>query len=1151
MDNRKIKEDYCTDILLKLVSRGSSIIAELLRMKDFIPDVFTNMEEATKFKSVVFDFTYFNKIDSNEDKIRNSSSLRNLDEEFRENYVEILTRFYSVFNNIYKYSEDLNKFSNQLKQGIYVQHSLESLLTGKESRHLICESIFLYGVMLILVDRLLPGIYREKIIVSYYRYSGQTTIENIKEVISLFERTGFLFNTNDRPKQYPVQYLNRVKLDKEFIKMVVGTIKDYDIYDQIAAYPSPEHRSHALSNQASMIFVCLLFLPDYLEHENSKMREIVDKHFSDNWVVSIYLGYTCDVIEYWNEFKAAKNAIKITITEDSVKFMAKSNFDKLLSLTKNVERFYYEGSMNESYVLDNINILLTIMREANVILKWYFLQHNTKNQKYKEILSVKQEYLINLLLATSHFEHNLKTIFQKIIDNKSQMWEDDKQNSLYRLKELSEYFAGLKNFGKQVKQDDFKDFFEKNIKNLTNLNLSNSKIAGRKIVIMKEGLEDIKRYHYIEGNLQIKQYINEIIDYLNHMIRVANIKNIVLINIAYISDFSYAWISIQDYYLVMQSMLKNNSNNILYLKSAFLKLASILNFPLIRLFESNSSDIDSVTNHYSGELVNFVRKVLQIVPYSVFKLLEQIIHIFNKGFKDPPIKILKADIKDYAQLDERYALASIIHKISLFTKGILAMEKTFVGIIEVDPKEILEDGVRKELLSLLSLNFHKILDFSENKTSLENKLRELKFRITSIKKAFFYIQDYINIDASKIWNEELHRLINCFADVEANKFLIKKIKVEEKYNLNKYSIQRHNIPKEENCVSFLGRLFKHIVHISQTKVSIYSINSLSWTSSTTNEELFSLKTLKILKDSMGVEGFQGLFRLISYHIHNKIENVKKSYFDTMTDQSFQKGVVNLSKLLSTPLIFEYTDKDTSKAFLNLISTNTKNLSSLFIPLLISIGQLESIRYLFHHYLKESVEHESNCLYSQMKNINNLILTYERNNERLKFSSIEEQNSNDASSFSFYSLLNEIMHDFSLNSSTFYLDLSKLEHIVILLASLTHQEILNNYNRERNFVVRKGKNTDFSFIYLISGIKVILFQLGRKNALFYYSILCFIQKMTLINQYSLKNYKGLTDSLYEIPDYAFIFDFFIKEIRVFLNITENEASMINGLYLEIS
>ncbi len=70
MENRKIKEDYCTDILLKLVSRGSSIIAEILRMKDFIPDVFTNIEEATKFKSIVFDFSYFNKIDSNEDKIR-------------------------------------------------------------------------------------------------------------------------------------------------------------------------------------------------------------------------------------------------------------------------------------------------------------------------------------------------------------------------------------------------------------------------------------------------------------------------------------------------------------------------------------------------------------------------------------------------------------------------------------------------------------------------------------------------------------------------------------------------------------------------------------------------------------------------------------------------------------------------------------------------------------------------------------------------------------------------------------------------------------------------------------------------------------------------------------------------------------------------
>jgi len=109
----KKKDNQCIDILLNLVSKGSSIITELMRMKDFIPEVYTVHEEAQKFKNLIFDFSYFNKIDSYEEKIRNNSSLRNLDEEFRENYYDVLTRFYSVFNNIYKYSLELNKFTSQ------------------------------------------------------------------------------------------------------------------------------------------------------------------------------------------------------------------------------------------------------------------------------------------------------------------------------------------------------------------------------------------------------------------------------------------------------------------------------------------------------------------------------------------------------------------------------------------------------------------------------------------------------------------------------------------------------------------------------------------------------------------------------------------------------------------------------------------------------------------------------------------------------------------------------------------------------------------------------------------------------------------------------------------------------------------------------
>ena len=525
----KFEQDVCGIELLRLVARGSAIIAEIFRLKDHIPELFTNPIEEKKYSGLIFDFTYFKNVDSYEDKIKENTELRNLDEEFRENYLEILERYYLIFLSIYQYVSDWELYISQVIKGMYVQHTLETILTSKEVRHLLCESIYLYGIMLLIVDRLILGSVREKLIVSYYRYKGQSTIQNLENLVNLFKSTDYVYSSNTiekKPKRYPVEYFSRYKIDHNTIKLIVGIIKDNDIYDQISAYPSPEHRSQALSSQASIIFTLLFFIPEYLDVENSKMREIVDKNFSDNWVLSIYMGYTVDILDYWKEFKAAKNALEITINHDTVKEIKKNYFNKMNESSTKLKKFMNEGMMNEDYVLDNINPLLTLMRESNVILKWILLHKITTHKKYKELINsdLRNNDLISFLLSMSHFEYILKNMFQKLVTNKEKLWNEDKQQCLFRLKELEEYFAGNKTFGKQSKSDDFKDFFLKHYKDLEQLTYANSTSAGRKIILIKEALDGVKIYHYVEANLQIKQYLIEISKYLDHMLRIVNIK---------------------------------------------------------------------------------------------------------------------------------------------------------------------------------------------------------------------------------------------------------------------------------------------------------------------------------------------------------------------------------------------------------------------------------------------------------------------------------------------------------------------------------------------------------------------------------------------------------------------------------------------------
>ena len=109
-----------------------------------------------------------------------------------------------------------------------------------------------------LLDRLIPSYSRERILVSYYRYRGQSSIENVKDIFLLCRSTGYdpkgVF-----PKSYPANYFERFGLGKrpykDIIETLIEQIKDDDIYQQLTSYPSSHHRSVALAKQASMIFV--------------------------------------------------------------------------------------------------------------------------------------------------------------------------------------------------------------------------------------------------------------------------------------------------------------------------------------------------------------------------------------------------------------------------------------------------------------------------------------------------------------------------------------------------------------------------------------------------------------------------------------------------------------------------------------------------------------------------------------------------------------------------------------------------------------------------------------------------------------------------------------------------------------------------------
>eukprot|EP01027_Heterolobosea_sp_BB2_P007140 GEZU01010652.1.p1 GENE.GEZU01010652.1~~GEZU01010652.1.p1 ORF type:complete len:835 (-),score=235.13 GEZU01010652.1:84-2588(-) len=821
--------NVCGQTLLRLVSRGNAILAELLRLSNHIPPVFAS--DDPKYRDILFDFKYLKSAELFENRIESSAELLDLDEEFRENHIAILERFYLLFESIYKYIKDYAKFLDNLNEGVFIQQTFDSVLVNKDGKQLLAEALYLYGVMLILLDLKIPGLIRERMLMSYYRYKGAGAIPNIDEVCKLCRSTGYSKDPKKCTPEYPIEYFERIPFPKNVISMIIGRLRSDDIYMQTSYYPSPEHRSTALATQAGMLYILLYFDSRILIKEQAIMREIVDKHFPDNWVISYYMGFTVDLSIAWQPFKAARDAIKNTLQLPYIKDLLTNYTDALKRLVAEVTNYLTEGVLVEDFVLDNINKCLNCLRNCNVTLRWLILHLTTENKELSKLITsqANPEDILILLLNTAQFEFVLKNMYQKLLQQKKDRWEECKKIGKERMEELAEYYSGEKILTSKVRDEQLQAWFKDIALKINELDYHDSTLAGRKIQQLITALEEVEQFHQIESSLQVKQFLADTRDLLKKMIRFVNIKEEVLVTIATVSDISYAWDAINSYVDSMQAKIKEQPALVIKIRSTFLKLASMLELPLVRITQANSPDLVSVSEYYSGELVAFVRKTLEVIPRSMFSVLDEIIDIQTNHLVEIPTRLPRNRLKEFSQLDKRYDLARATYRVSKFTEGILAMETTLMGIIQVDPKQLLEDGIRKELVRQIAFALHNILVFKTGKiTDFELRLRALSDKLQGMLRSFEYIQDYINIYGLKIWQEEFYRIINYNVEQECNSFLKKKVyDFQSAYQSEVIPIPTFP-PVDQASVNFMGRLVRELLAQTSSKKAIYVAQMNAW-----------------------------------------------------------------------------------------------------------------------------------------------------------------------------------------------------------------------------------------------------------------------------------------------------------------------------------
>lgn len=61
-------------------------------------------------------------------------------------------------------------YVSELHDGVFIHLTLEDVIANDDGKQLMAEAVYLYGVMLMLLDQRIEGLVRERLIISYYRY---------------------------------------------------------------------------------------------------------------------------------------------------------------------------------------------------------------------------------------------------------------------------------------------------------------------------------------------------------------------------------------------------------------------------------------------------------------------------------------------------------------------------------------------------------------------------------------------------------------------------------------------------------------------------------------------------------------------------------------------------------------------------------------------------------------------------------------------------------------------------------------------------------------------------------------------------------------------------------------------------------------------
>uniref|UniRef100_A0A915DKT2 WASH complex subunit strumpellin n=1 Tax=Ditylenchus dipsaci TaxID=166011 RepID=A0A915DKT2_9BILA len=738
---------------------------------------------------------------------------RQAEEEFYNRYIDYLRKFSHLLDAICTFVFDFLEYAEK-----YNSNQLKSLLDRRflKLNALKCEVLYLFGAILLLLENEFPGYTKERIFVAYYRSSAEFH-SNLEMLVSLLR---------NRKEPFENCFI-QLKVNSAFVDHVINFLKSYTTLED------SDYLHEQISNekQAAMIYTCLYFKPDHLHNQFNVMRQIVDKYFADKWVISLHLELKVNLCDKWDGYKAASAALQNTIHSTTV---ARNAAEK----AQTIRAYQLPSAL---LAVENLGDYGKLISEYNAHLRWLVLHSTPGETKQKKSLAVlnlvnsntklSSKDLVSFLTKLAYFEYKFR------------------QSCLHLITRKREDCSRLKSKVCSI-FDQIIVFLDNPVSMQTSINW-NEKLKNWLQTIKKcvAKISEVSELH--TGELIIlNQYFSMVSNQLNRLMNICLVDNAFLERLNSRTDCIYLLQFLDQSTTHLEELLKEEA---LSVKHIFLKLsASIAN--LIGSFIEDQGKCDILSTFYHKRLEIRLKKIIQAIPRAIFSGMDELQNLFSPIYT---IQIQKQMVKQFADLDRRRLLAQKTSEITKLSLGISNMCISRLGNVEIQPRELLINGLREELAQKL----RRILTLCQ-----ENILRTLvnqSSQLKAFRKAFLFVCEHIGVNGVAMWQAEIQAIVG-------SAFTSQRAEVKNKLLLSLPAIAQQTHNKKPVVI----QLIDYILSSTNPRTSVYNCLKNEWRSVDGKKTEFTLDFFTAIENWFPGIGLSSLGRVISFNICSLLKSLR-------------------------------------------------------------------------------------------------------------------------------------------------------------------------------------------------------------------------------------------------------------------------------------